>query len=146
MYFCKALDFYANGSEGVQSAFSLNKIWYLDYLITCPLIILDFAITLDLPHKSVWTLTTASLLAIAVASFLVSWPYRLYYYLFGVAGFTVFACLLLKQIRRARETIPKEAQPWLDRACYVFFSCWPMFPALWPFSFLNLRYVLSRAL
>ena len=33
-YFAKALDFYANGQEGVQSAFSLNKIWYLDYLIT----------------------------------------------------------------------------------------------------------------
>jgi bacteriorhodopsin len=103
------------------------QIWYLDYLVTCPLIILDFAITLDLPNKIIWLVTTATLLTISVASFLVAWPYRLYYYLVGVMCFGVFAFALLTSINRARKRIPVEALPWLDRACYVFFGMWPMF-------------------
>jgi len=75
----------------------------------------------------VWFVTTAVLLTLSIASFLVAWPYRLYYYLFGSLCFGLFFYTLQKNIRAVRHRIPDAALPWLDRACYVFFGMWPLF-------------------
>uniref|UniRef100_UPI0024CC9479 BlCHR2 n=1 Tax=Bilabrum TaxID=2721177 RepID=UPI0024CC9479 len=135
MYAFKAIDWASYNDTGESTAFSLNQVWYSDYLITCPLLVLDFCITVNLRYKLVFSSSIACLLAIAVSTFIVDAPYRYYMYGIGLAGFICAGYALWNEINAQREKIPDSAWWYLSAGRLIFFAGWPFFPLLWTLSF-----------
>jgi len=97
-------------------------VWYADYLITCPLLILDFCITVNLRYKLVFASSIAVLLAIAVSTFLVDAPYRYYLYGIGLAGFILCGYALWNEINNQKKNIPETAWWYLAAGRLIFFA------------------------
>nr|8IU0_A Chain A, HcKCR1 [Hyphochytrium catenoides] len=141
MYAAKSFDFF----DGGGTPFSLNWYWYLDYVFTCPLLILDFAFTLDLPHKIRYFFAVFLTLWCGVAAFVTPSAYRFAYYALGCCWFTPFALSLMRHVKERYLVYPPKCQRWLFWACVIFFGFWPMFPILFIFSWLGTGHISQQA-
>ena len=115
MYVAKAFDFF----DGGGTPFSLNWYWYLDYTITCPLIILDFCYSINLPYKLRYFFAVEVSLWSGVAAFVTPSNFRFGYFVLGCCWFIPMACFFVKHINERREVYPPACQLFLKMATWV---------------------------
>jgi bacteriorhodopsin len=127
VYYAKALDL----MEGGGSSFSLNKITYADYVLTCPMLILDFALTIDLRGKIRLTAFCWMILGMGVASFLAKPPYNFAYYGLDLFFFVCYFIYLAYIISERLPNLPPVGKKYLYGSMGVFFCFWPVFPIVW---------------
>lgn len=118
-----------------NSIIPYSDMWYCDYLIAAPLVLVDMAYTLDMPLKlPVWVLTFAMIM-LGVASFTVA-PGTAMWILCGVsvlANIKLFQ-LVFAQLRVVLNKIPKKATELLWVPMGVYLGFWPLFTVAWLLS------------
>lgn len=111
---------------------NIAKYPYLDYVFTCPLIILDITYSADIPHKAfAVVITFATLLVGCLASQSSDKGERML--LFAMACLICLGLFAhtLYFMQKNWVNIPKVAQSSLWWAMFFFFSMWSMFPTFY---------------
>uniref|UniRef100_UPI00220FE43E Cation Channelrhodopsin n=1 Tax=Hyphochytrium catenoides TaxID=42384 RepID=UPI00220FE43E len=141
IYAAKTFDFF----DGGGTPFSFNWYWYLDYVFTCPLILLDVLYTLEIPHKLRFVFAVIITLWCGVAAFVTPSAFRFGYYAVGCVWFVPFSFSLLRHVKQRYQVYPPKCQKLLFWACTIFFGFWPLFPILFLFSWLGTGHIDQQA-
>eukprot|EP00744_Colponema_vietnamica_P007654 GILI01010992.1.p1 GENE.GILI01010992.1~~GILI01010992.1.p1 ORF type:complete len:520 (+),score=143.56 GILI01010992.1:153-1712(+) len=137
LYVCKSIDW---GNKGTANL-SFNKYWYSDYLVTCPLIVLDLCFTFEIHYKLVYFVSTFITLLFAVLSFTEDAPARYWHFGIGSAFFAVFFYSIAKILMQRWRTVPEPGRIPMFVGLLIFFGMWPVFPVLWIFSWVGSGYI-----
>jgi bacteriorhodopsin len=135
VYTMKAIDYATVGLA--PGMFALTRVWYLDYLVSCPFLILELAITLQMPGKIVYFTGTALVLMTGIATFTFDKDDDTRFLFFGVSLgiFLAVVYALVKGVSTALRRVPEDAAPWLRMALGILAGMWPLFPLLWLLGF-----------
>ena len=120
--------------QSERSLINANAVMYWDYLVTCPVLILDLAYTLKLQYRWFLTGLTWVCILMAVLSSTVEGFERWTYFGIGCTGFLALFLLLIQRSAVAFRAMPPVVRRDAAMGLFFLFVFWPMFPLLFVLS------------
>eukprot|EP01137_Pigoraptor_chileana_P033547 Opistho-2@24581 len=130
VWFSRAV-LYIMHSGGHDVAFNIEDYRYYDYLLSCPMLVLDVCFITEQPFKWTITLLTALTLFIGAISVNSNKPETFAYFALGCVFFAMQFYWLFRNLYRRLADYPKNIRIYLKLGMYTFITVWPMFPILY---------------
>ncbi|KAA0165539.1 hypothetical protein FNF27_00503 [Cafeteria roenbergensis] len=101
---------------------------YADFILLCPLIVLDILFTLKIPGKVVSAALTALSLFMAACAYATEAPYQWFLFALGLVFLIVLFARVQAGVRQRLSELPSAAVGAMYVAMVSFFGMWPLFP------------------
>eukprot|EP01137_Pigoraptor_chileana_P023725 Opistho-2@90512 len=134
VWFSRAVVFISLANKQ-EVSFNIENYKYFDYLISCPMLVLDICFVAEEPYK--WTFTLLTALTLFIGALSVSSGgsdtrgESFAYFGLGSVFFTLLFYWLFRNLFRRLNQYPKDIRIYLRLAVYTFLVVWPFFPILY---------------